>query len=314
MILAALRLLGVVPIGAICVYRLLTLALNTRSWQLLLPPHERPPFPTLLRFRWIGESVNSLLPVAQIGGDIARASLVTARGVPRPEAAATMMADFAIAIVTQMIFGLAGALVLFHLLPPGRGRHALWVEGIAGLVLATVGVVALSMLFHMGAARIASRLLASTRAHERLGKLAGSLTRLDEAVTALLTRERALAEAFGWHLLGWASQVGETWLLFWMFDAPVSFRVALAIESMSTAARGAAFFVPSGVGVQEVTILTMSRLLGVDMEAAIALGIAKRAREVFLGVPGLLAWVIDQKWWRRRKKLGALEAEAVIDE
>jgi hypothetical protein len=94
-----------------------------------------------------------------------------------------------------------------------------------------------------------------------------------------------------------------------MFSAPVPLRVALAIESMSTAARGAAFFVPSGVGVQEVTILSMARLLGVDMEAAIALGIAKRARELILGVPGLLAWVIDQKWWRQRKVVGGTTDE-----
>jgi putative membrane protein len=309
MILSALRLLGVIPIGAICIYRLVTLALNTKSWQILLPPNVGPHFWTLLRFRWIGESVNTLLPVAQVGGDLARASLVAARGVPRPEAAATMIADFATAIVTQMIFGLAGAVALFHLLPPGQGRHALWGEAIAGVVLVTVGVVALSILLHMGAARVASRLLAGSRAHERLGKLAGSLTRLDEAVMALLARERALAAAFAWHLVGWASQVGETWLLFWMFSAPVPFRVALAIESMSTAARGAAFFVPSGVGVQEVTILSMARLLGVDMEAAIALGIAKRARELILGVPGLLAWVIDQKWWRQRKVVGGTTNE-----
>jgi uncharacterized membrane protein YbhN (UPF0104 family) len=88
-------------------------------------------------------------------------------------------------------------------------------------------------------------------------------------------------------------------MLLHFFDAPVTFRIALAIESLSTAARGAAFFVPSGIGVQEVTIFSICRLLGIDMEDALALTIAKRAREILMGVPGLLAWLMDQGWWKR---------------
>ena len=78
--------------------------------------------------------------------------------------------------------------------------------------------------------------------------------------------------------------------------------MALAIESLTGAARAAAFFVPSGVGVQEITILSVCRLVGVGMEPALALGIAKRARELATGMPGVVAWLVDRKWWRKRKK------------
>jgi putative membrane protein len=302
MLMSALRLIGVVPIAIICLYRVVTLALNARSWQVLLPAAGRPGFATLFRLRWIGESVNSLLPVAQVGGDLARASLVTARGVPKAEAAASMVADFAAGIITQMVFGLAGAAALAHLLPHGHKHPGIWTEVVAGLAAATGAVVALSMLFHVGAARVAQRLLAGSRVHESWGKLAGGIQRFDQALTALLSRERTLAAAFLWHLVGWVSQVGETWVLLTLFSAPVSLRAAFAIESMTTAARGAAFFVPSGVGVQEMTLISMSKLIGLDMEAAVALGIAKRAREVVVGVPGLLAWVLDRKWWWKRRR------------
>jgi putative membrane protein len=298
MVISALRPLGVVPIAAICAYRMITLALNTRSWAVLLPPEGRPRFPTLMRMRWIGESVNTLLPVAQVGGDFARAALVTSRGVPRADAAASMMADLATGVLTHMIFGLGGAAALFHILPKGRG-HGVWTEVVAGLLVATLVVVGVSMSFHLGAAHIGRRLLGHSRAQEKLGKLAGSILKLDQAISALLARETAVVQAVAWHLLGWISQVGETWMLLHFFDAPVTFRIALAIESLSTAARGAAFFVPSGIGVQEVTIFSICRLLGIDMEDALALTIAKRAREILMGVPGLLAWLMDQGWWKR---------------
>jgi putative membrane protein len=298
MLMAAVQLLGLVPIGSICVYRLVTLALNARSWQVLLPPEGRPGFPTLLRLRWIGESVNTLLPVAQVGGDVARASLVSSHGVPPADAAASMMADLVTGIITQMLFGLAGALALAQILPPEHVGHRVLVKVVAALAALTVGVGALSFLFHAGAARLAARFFAGARVHESWGRLAGGLNRLDHAVSALLARERAVAASFLWHLGGWISQVGETWMLFKLFGAHVPLLLAFSIEAMTSAARGAAFFVPSGVGVQEMTLLTMAKLTGIDMELTLALGIAKRAREIALGVPGLLAWVVDKKWWR----------------
>jgi putative membrane protein len=298
MLMGAFQLLGLVPVGSICAYRLVTLALNARSWQVLLPPDGRPGFPTLLRLRWIGESVNTLLPVAQVGGDLARASLVSSHGVARADAAASMMADLATGLITQMLFGLAGAVALAQLLPPEHVGHRVLVKVVAGLTALTLTVVALSILFHMSAARLAARFFDGARVHESWGKLAGGLNRLDAAVSALLARERAVAASFVWHLGGWVSQVGETWLLFKLFGAHVPLLTAFAIESITSAARGAAFFVPSGVGVQEMTLLSMAKLAGIDMELTLALGIAKRARELVVGVPGLLAWVVDKRWWR----------------
>jgi len=297
----AIQLLGLIPIVSICVYRLVTLALNALSWQVVLPAEGRPGFPTLLRLRWIGESVNTLLPVASVGGDVARASLVASHGVPRAEAAASMMADLVTGIVTQMLFGLSGALALAQLLPPDQVGHRVLVKVVAGLTIATVTVMALSILFHVGAARLAARFLAGSGVHESWGKLAGGLKRLDQALAALLARDRAIAACFLWHVAGWVSQVGETWMLLTLFGARVTLPIAFAVESMTSAARGAAFFVPSGVGVQEMTLLSMAKLTGIDMELALALGIAKRARELVLGVPGLLAWVVDKKWWRDLK-------------
>jgi putative membrane protein len=302
MLMRAIQLLGVIPIGSVCLYRAVTLYLNARSWQLLLPPAGRPPFVTLLRLRWIGESINNLLPAAQVGGDLARASLVSSHGVPRADATVAMAADFVTGLVTQIVFAAAGAFALARFVRPEIGGLRTWAELIAGLAVVTIAVVAASFIFHVGAARAAARHITDSKIHEGWGRLAGGIDRFNRAGRALLARRRALAAAFGWHLAGWFSQVGETWLLLGLFGVPVSLDVAFTLESLTAAARGAAFFVPSGVGVQEVTILSMARLLGVEMEPAVALGIAKRAREVATGVPGLLAWLLAQKGRLRGRK------------
>jgi putative membrane protein len=297
MLMRALRDLGFVPILVISVYRIVTLVLNTRAWQLLLPAGAPPRLPTLLRLRWIGESVNGLLPVAQVGGDVARASLVASRGVPPADAAATMIADLSAAIITQVMFAVAGALVFADLRVAGdtSGRTLLAVG------LAAVPVLAL-VLLHAFGGRLASVLTARSSAHGHIAKLAGGLAQLDKALTTLLTRERAIAASLVWHLVAWLSQVGETWLLLWLVGAPVSWGAAFVIESMSTAARSGAFFLPGGLGVQEMAVVSTARLMGVELDVALALGIAKRAREILVGAPGLVAWGLSTRAVKRMRE------------
>ena len=96
---------------AASLYRFVPVELNAAAWQALLA-RRRLPWLTMLRLRWIGEAVNALLPAAQIGGDFARARLLTAGGVPAGEATAAMVADVAIGAITQVVFTFLGAAAL----------------------------------------------------------------------------------------------------------------------------------------------------------------------------------------------------------
>ena len=57
-------------------------------------------------------------------------------------------------------------------------------------------------------------------------------------------------------------------------------------------ARGA-FAVPGALGVQEGGYVMLGRVVGLGPETALALSLAKRVRELVLGVPGLIAWQLD---------------------
>jgi putative membrane protein len=307
MLAAAIRQLGLFPIIAISIYRAVMLALNTRAWQILLPKGGRPQFSTLLRLRWIGESVNNLLPVAQLGGDVARAWLVTGRGVPRADAVASMIVDLGLAILSQVVFGIVAAaalaqIQLLHRAPPGVASPGI----VLGLAMMGLTALTVFVLLRFGAARVVARLFERTRARRHWAKLTDGLNNLDQAVRGLLRHERALVSSFGWHLLAWLSQVGETWFLLASFGHPVSLRAALAIEGVTAAVRGAAFFVPGSVGVQELTIVSTARLAaGVPVETALAVALAKRARELIVGVPGVLSWAFEKPWkWKSQQSKG----------
>ena len=64
----------------------------------------------------------------------------------------------------------------------------------------------------------------------------------------------------------------------------------IMLESLAYAIRSAAFFVPAAAGVQEGGYILVGAALGLGPEFALALSLMKRARELTLGVTGLIAW------------------------
>ncbi len=75
----------------------------------------------------------------------------------------------------------------------------------------------------------------------------------------------------------------------------------LILESLAFALRSAAFAVPAGVGVQEGGYVALGAVFGLGPEIGLALSLLKRAREILLAAPALLAWkMVELRAWRRR--------------
>ena len=96
----------------ITLYHLVPLFLSALSWRDLLPLSSRPDVFSVTWMRWIRESINALLPVASVGGDIASARLAHLRGVPSTQAAASMVVDTTVGVITQIVFVIAGVILL----------------------------------------------------------------------------------------------------------------------------------------------------------------------------------------------------------
>ena len=81
---------------------------------------------------------------------------------------------------------------------------------------------------------------------------------------------------------------------------------ALALSSLAYAARGAFFFVPGGFGVQEGTFVLVGTVLGINPASALALSLILRARDIVLGLPGIMLWYTAEG--RRRWQLARVPA------
>jgi len=269
--------------------------LDAIAWRPLFP-EPRPSLRTLVWTRWIGESVNGLLPVAQIGGDVAKARLMTREGVTGSVAAATVIADMTVAAATQMLFGLMGVWLLLTHLDSADALPVL----LLGLGILTLAIGLFWLVQQHGLFGFLARRLAPFIGRAWIGLIGGAES-LDRELAAMYGRRRGVLVSGAWHLVAWILGAGEVWLVMWCVGTPVTLTEALLLESLGQAVRGAAFAVPGALGIQEGAYIFLGSLLGIDPGIALALSLAKRVRELSLGVPGLVTWQIVEARRLRRQ-------------
>ncbi len=246
------------------------------------------------RIRWVREAVNAMLPVAQIGGNIAAVRLLAARGVGQARAAAATVLDVTVEAAAQAAFTLAGIAVLAAVSPDRR-----WVPWLAGGGAALcLGVAGFAAAQRFGLLRLVEA--GAARLRRRLPRL--DLRGLQAAFVERRRDLRALSAATSLHLLAWLLGVAETWIVLAAIGPLPGAAAAFCIESLGMAARSAGFVVPGALGVQEAGFVLVAGLFGVPPGTAVALSMVKRARELLVGVPGLLVWQGSEGVWRRRKE------------
>ncbi len=270
----------------IALFHLIPIALDAIGWACVVPPAERPGFAAFLVGRWVCYSVNSLLPVMQVGGNVARARLLARRGMTGVRAAASVVVDVTTIVSSQVVFAVLGlALLAVHL-----GPETPVVPVVAGVVF----MAALVVGFYLAQRR--GLFGGLTRGLERVVRLGDWLTAsaeaIDHAVRQLYGRRRGVVAATIWHVVSWIAGAGEVWLALRFLGHPVGLATALLLESLGQAVRSSAFLIPGALGVQEAGYLVLGRAVHLDPDTALALSLAQRVRDVLLGVPGLLVW-----WW-----------------
>jgi putative membrane protein len=276
-------------LAPITLYHLVPLSFDSLAWRELLPPSTRPGFLAALRIRWIRESINSLLPVAGVGGDIAGARLANKGGVPGAQAAASMVVDITVGAGTQLIFVLGGV-ALLATRSNADAASAVARASLIGVALFAAAIAAFVLVQHNSMFELFVRLASRVAPEKWLSAFAGHASAIDGAVRDTYRRRFALVRACALRLAGWAAGAGETWLVMFFLGRSLSLTDAFILESLSSGVRAAAFMVPGALGALESGIVVFGALFGLPADMALAISLSKRVRELALGLPGLMAW------------------------
>jgi putative membrane protein len=261
------------------------MVLNARAWQMLYTVHLRPRLGLLILAVWIRESVNGLLPVARIGGEIASYRLLTASGMRRTPVAATLVVDMTVSVLTQAAVSVVTVAFLFS----AGVSYAFTSELAYGVILLTL----LGIVFLWAQRRRAFERMA--RVIDRLvaGRFRGVIAysgRMDRTIRVLYQRRNALLGCAVWQAVAWLAGALEIWVALYFLGNGTDPLSALTIELAIQAVSSVAFLVPGALGVQEGAFVVVGRALGLDASTALALAAARRLRDVVVFFPGLLFW------------------------
>lgn len=268
--------------------QLLLVALSTQGWRVLLRAGQVDrPWPLLYWLRLLADSINQLLPVAQLGGEWLRAHALGHARVPRPLAYASVLADMSIAVLT-LVLSIAtglGALALRGGLPEAAGMLA----GIAAFAMLLTGaLIALQRGMLAAALKLCARLVPIAGGHgaRRLA------TTTDSALRALYGDRRSLLCAAGWHYAAWVGGALQTWMALRLLGVDASLGDALIVEAVGQAMRNAGSFIPGSLGAHEAGYVLGSTLAGLPAAAGLALPMLRRLRDLATGLPVLLIWQV----------------------
>ena len=268
-------------------FRSLYFLLYALGWLYLLQPYDGEHRAGVAYIFWITtvrEAIDRLLPVASVGGGVAGVRLLRWRGLAAVPVSATVIVEIMLTLVASYLYGVMGFFLLGANSTMGENEHGLLLAFLISLPVPVLSV----LLLRYGSVFV--RLQRFLSPLVGVSDLSESAAALDHELRASFARKRPLLAAGVLQFAALTSASFEIWFALKLFGHPVSVKAALILESLTQAVRHVAFIVPAGVGVQEAGLVLFGQALGISAEAALAVSMAKRLREVLCGLPALISW------------------------
>jgi uncharacterized protein (TIRG00374 family) len=262
--------------------------LEALAWKHVLV--DLPEKTTLWRLFWLrlgGESLNQLTPTASLGGEPFKASRLQADGVPLELASASVVISKGILVLSLTLYIFIG-LALAPLFLPEVAKHMLFLF-LAALGLAVVGItfVVLQSRSPCGNSfRFLSR--RGWMPHFLIGQ-EGFLLDLDTAMSQFYRQYPARAAlSFSLFFLSWLIHSVEVYVIFWLLGHPLSWGLAVCLDSLAMLFTALGFFIPAAMGVQEGGNILLALGFDLGFTLGAAFSILRRIREAFWLCLGLV--------------------------
>lgn len=274
--LAALKLSG---LAIITLLHLPVIALMGVAWWFVGRAAPGARASAFIMARLARDGIAEVLPFSQLGGFVGGVRLLVLTGSRALEASLAMLADLMAEFSAKLFYTLAGLSVLAWLLPhaPLLRPFSLALTGaflIFGLLLL------LRRQFRNALARLTLWVL-------RKNAPSGNPAEHD---VARVFAPRYLLPGLLLHALCWVLGAGEAWVTLRLMGIGIGLGQALVIDSLGTAFRTLGFLVPGALGVQEAGYVIIAALFGISPAGAVAFSLARRARDIVIGLGGLGLW------------------------
>jgi len=262
------------------------------AWQILYPvdPSDKSPRYRLFTFgMWLSQSVNRMLPTANLGGDFVRARLLIVKDYNRASTITSLIAN-----KTAQATSILGLIILGSLLIMTRTTR--W--EIIGSLIATSILLIISIFVFIRIQRSSgtSKLLERWTGNDDglLSKAGVTAQKVEEQLDSLYEKPAQFIFSVAIRIAANAGLALEVWFAAWLIGSPVTLVEALTLRLVGFGIRSAAFIIWGGIGIQEGAYALLSTFVGLPPATLIAISLLTRVREILTGLPGLLTWLFAE--------------------
>ena len=267
------------------------------SWYQLFPNKIVPPFKELFLALWVGRAINTILPVATIGGEIAKARLLIFWGRPVINVSASVVVDKTVQAIALIPWAIIGISLLIYLAVDNELAMLLML----GTLILGLGITGFIFFQRTGIFSFFAKIIGKFHTADSWGKMTLKASDVDKSINEIYSNKKKFIISILWRTLGLILQTSEVWLACYLLGHPITLIEAIMLKSLTSIITDLAFIIPNGYGVQEGGYLVLGVLIGLTPEFSLAISLATRVRELIIDIPGLLYWQhIEVKYFNKK--------------
>ncbi|MBF91536.1 MAG: hypothetical protein CMP34_01860 [Rickettsiales bacterium] len=269
---------------------ILTLCLDSLSWY-ILAGNKKLSIIWAFLITWISQAAGKFFPTGNITGEFVRAYLGIKRGLNTVQSSSTVFADLVIATYALLIIATFSFFIIIS-----NNLNFFSLENsfffYASLLFFLVSCL---IIFFLVRKRFISFFLKKIPTFFKFSlkkKTVITLIKIDFYLFKLSKEKNKVLKALIFRLIGWLSGAFEIYVFLWIIGIEANYLDLVILESFTSLIKAFAFFIPGGLGIQELAFVMIGDFVGLSGPISFSIAIGRRIREILIGLPAVAVWMI----------------------
>lgn len=264
-----------------------TLFFDAMAWKVFIKNEN---FSILWSFiiTWVSQASGKFFPTGTVTGEFIRIYLGTKKGLSFHESSSTVFADLVIATFSLFLIASFSFLVVLS-------NNVIFFQNDNSFYIVISLLILLSgcVFFYFFIKRRLLKFFLNLKNPLNFKLKRNNiklLLKIDYSLFKISSNKLNIFRATITRLLGWISGALEIYVFLMIINVEVSFVDVILIEAFTGLIRSVVFFIPAGLGVQELAFVIIGSHVGLSDSVSFSMAIGRRIREIGVGLPAILTW------------------------
>ena len=264
-----------------------TLFFDAMAWKVFIKNEN---FSILWSFiiTWVSQASGKFFPTGTVTGEFIRIYLGTKKGLSFHESSSTVFADLVIATFSLfLISSFSFLVVLSNNVIFFQNDNSFYI--VISLLILLGGCVFFYFFINRRLLRFFLNVKNPLNFKLKRNNIK-LLLKVDYSLFKISSNKLNIFKATITRLLGWISGALEIYVFLMIINVEVSFVDVILIEAFTGLIRSVVFFIPAGLGIQELAFVIIGSHVGLSESVSFSMAIGRRIREIGVGLPAILTW------------------------